>query len=155
MSRAKLFLGCCLGFIAGIGLASLLPPLIFPAYLFLLSCLVVLVLGWTNKKIRVLAVIGLFLGLGFWRFNLARPAVDAGQIAFYQGRTLVFQGLVVAEPDQRLDHVKLTIGQIQLLANGESKEIKGRALIKTNLYPSYRYGDKLKIYGQLREPGQF
>ncbi len=52
-----------------------------------------------------------------------------------------FTGRIIKEPDIRSTNTKLTI---------ETKE--GRALVTTNNYPEYHYGDILEIKGKLQAP---
>ena len=57
-------------------------------------------------------------------------------------KEIVFQGIVVKEPEIRSDKINLTV---------ENKEI-GKILITTELYPQYEYGDELEIKGELKTP---
>ena len=53
-----------------------------------------------------------------------------------------FNGVVVEEPDRRLDFAQYVL----------KNEYLGRILVKTNLYPEYFYGDVLKISGKIAIP---
>lgn len=151
MARAKIFLWLCLSFIAGITLRSWLTVSNFQAYIFFLFCLVVLIFTWQNKKVRIIALAGIFLFLGIWRFNLNLPVINENHITSFHDRSLSFTGIVKKEPDKRIDHFKLTIEEIKVNNNS----VKGKVLVKANLYPEYHYGDKLEIYCELKQPGKF
>ncbi|MFH1225916.1 MAG: ComEC/Rec2 family competence protein [bacterium] len=150
MAKAKIFLWLGLSFIAGIALRSWLNINNFPAYLAFLVCLAWLIIFWQNRKIRLVGLGGIFLFLGILRFNLNLPVIDDRHIAFYHNRPLNFVGVIKKEPDQRLNQVKLTIGDINILGQA----IEGQVLISANLYPAYQYGDRLKINCALTAPGK-
>ena len=59
---------------------------------------------------------------------------------------VILEGIIVNEPEQRINQQKFEF---------KTKEIPGKILVTTELYPQYDYGDKLKINGKLREPSQF
>lgn len=61
-------------------------------------------------------------------------------------REVNLQGIIVSEPEQRIDQQKFEF---------QTKEILGKILVTTKLYPEYHYGDKLKIAGQLKKPAVF
>jgi len=56
----------------------------------------------------------------------------------------IFSGKIIKEPDQKSNHVNLTI-----------KSEIGKILISTSSYPEYNYGDVLKISGKLQFPEIF
>ncbi len=154
MSKGRIFLWFSLSFIGGVAIRSWLLLNNLQAYLVALAGLILLIVFWQNKKVRLVGLGGIFLFLGILRFNLSLPVINDNQISFYNGRSVNFIGLVKKEPDRRIDQTKLTIGEIQLLSGGQEKALAGQVLLKVNLYPEYNYGDQLKIYCQLKEPGQ-
>lgn len=154
MSKAKVFLWLCLSFIGGVAIGSWLTVSNFYAYLIFLLSLILLIVFWLNKRIKLIGLGGIFLFLGILRFNLSLPILNDNQVAFYNGRSVNFVGLIKKEPDRRIDQTKLTIGEIKLLNGGLEKSVAGQVLLKVNLYPEYNYGNRLKIYCQLKEPGQ-
>ena len=62
------------------------------------------------------------------------------------GKIFQFEGIVVGEPDKRLDNTKL---KVRLLPYSEY------VLITTGSYQEYFYGDKLKLKGKLQTPKEF
>ena len=139
MTKSKIFLFLCLSFVFGIALSSFLiiPQLLLLGFL-ILGILLVAVL-WPYKKLVVLGFCLMFLVLGIWRHQLVEiKAPEEGSV------TLI--GSVAAEPDVRESNTKLTI---------KSKGIDGKILVTVNRYPEYRYGDQLKIIGQLQTPHIF
>ncbi|MFA5109584.1 MAG: ComEC/Rec2 family competence protein [Patescibacteria group bacterium] len=68
----------------------------------------------------------------------------AGDLAYYNGHRLTFIARVCEEADLDYKSRRLTV-----CADGQAT---GQALITTNLYPVYDYGDWLKISGELQTP---
>jgi len=75
------------------------------------------------------------------RAFLATPQV--GEVAFYNGQNLDFSGRVCEEADLNYKSRRLTVCA------------GSRALITTNLYPEYDYGDFLQISGLVQKPEEF
>ena len=62
--------------------------------------------------------------------------------------------MVAEEPDMRDRYCLLTFSASEITVNGEKKEILGIALIRMPRYPTYHYGDVLKVTGELETPLQ-
>jgi len=144
MTKSKIFLYFCLSFIIGVFLNSiyLIPQLIMLGFL-ILGILLISVL-WQHKKIVVVGFCLLFLVLGIWRHQqvlLSIPKIEEKDISFI--------AVVVAEPDIREDHAKLT------LIEAEPRVIKGKILVSASKYPVYQYGDRLKVSGKIQTPQVF
>ena len=154
-SKSKIFLYCCLSFVFGIAIASFLPLqyLQFDLWFFSISLgfLIISILFWQNKKIRLIFLLGLFLVFGLWRYSINIPKNTSDKIWFYNGQTVTLEGVVVDEPDIRQRNVKLEVKSKKV----EGKDVNGKLLITTNLYPEYNYGDKLEINCNLQTPKQF
>ena len=65
----------------------------------------------------------------------------------YDGKYETFQGIVIDEPDKRINHTKLTIKP--------SQDFAGKVLVSTPMYPKYQYGDLLEINCKLKRPEPF
>ena len=59
---------------------------------------------------------------------------------------ITFRGIIIKEPEQRINQQKFQF---------KTKEVKGKILISTELYPEYFYGDQLEVFGKLLEPAVF
>src|SRR3989344_9248213 len=135
----------CLSFIIAVGLASFfsLPwTVIYPLGL---ASVILLILARKKSRLMLIGFCLFFFALGFARFQLSLPKVDQDHLAFYNNSSevrffdrqeIVFQGVVIEEPDVRKDHIKY-------LVEGIGK--KGRVLVRTGLFPRYDYGDRLEI----------
>ncbi|MBI2626547.1 MAG: ComEC/Rec2 family competence protein [Candidatus Nealsonbacteria bacterium] len=135
MAKSRIFLYFCLAFVGGIFAASFLfiPQLfllgILIAGLFLISVL------WGYKRLVVIGFCLLFLVLGIWRYQSADS-----QIVYIEEGNIEFVGIVSKEPDIRPNSIKLVVGNV---------------LVAASRYPEYKYGDKLKIAGLLKNPPVF
>lgn len=79
----------------------------------------------------IIVILIIFIGISFW----------SQKIPEIQEREISFEGVVVNEPERRINKVKY-----------EVEGIPGKVLITSGLYPQYGYGDKLKITGKLKKP---
>lgn len=97
-------------------------------------------------KIRTWRIIILLfiLGVAGIRYFYWWPKFSAGDLAYYNNKDeLTFLGLVIREPEEKIDKIRLVV---------EGRELRGRVLVTTDLYPRYQYGDLLKITCQLQTP---
>ncbi|MGB9680684.1 MAG: hypothetical protein ACPLYC_00570, partial [Minisyncoccia bacterium] len=101
-TKSDIFCLILVAFILGIALASFIKIDNFIIYFILLISLMLLFLS-SNRKIKVVAILGLFFILGIWRYQLSIPRVDESKIQFYNGQKINFQGVVITEPDIRSD----------------------------------------------------
>lgn len=88
--------------------------------------------------INLTIIVAVFI-IGF-RPNAFKRPIATGELASYNGQNISFLGRVCEEADVDYKSRRLTV-----CANG-------RALVTTNLYPTYDYGDFIKISGQLKPP---
>ena len=107
---------------------------------------------------KTLIVAGLcllaLLGGGF-RFPSGLPPVDEHSLRFYNDSgTVEIQGMVAEEPDVRDRYCLLTFSTSEIAVDGGSKDVSGTALIQVSLYPTYHYGDVLRVTGELETPSQ-
>ncbi|OGN93921.1 MAG: hypothetical protein A2Z75_07190 [Chloroflexi bacterium RBG_13_50_10] len=62
--------------------------------------------------------------------------------------------MVAEEPDIRDRYCLLTFSATEITMNGEGKDVSGTALIRVPRYPTYHYGDVLRITGEPETPSQ-
>ncbi|MCG2690811.1 DUF4131 domain-containing protein, partial [Candidatus Parcubacteria bacterium] len=112
-SKSKIFLICCLAFIAGVAIASFSPIKIIQNDLWwfagMVGCAVLLILFRTNEKSGLTVLIGLFLFLAIWRYSIGLPIDTPDKIWHYNGQTVIVSGAVSDEPDIRQNNVKLEV----------------------------------------------
>ncbi len=73
----------------------------------------------------------------------------------YNNERVLLIGAVSKEPGAKESNTKLVIKAEQLIIGGKELPIFGEILVTTKKYPEYRYGDKLKITGNLEIPPVF
>jgi len=147
MTSSKIFFYCLFSFVLGIGLASFL----FISSFFLYSATIILLflLIFINKKAKIYFLIFLFFFAGIIYYQFREETIDENHIAFFNGEKIVFHGKVVKEIDERLDKIKITLGQIVV----DKKDLNGKVLINVPLYSDYQYGDLLEIECKVEMPG--
>ena len=140
-------------------------PNFFHLFLFVVCCLFfALALRQSGREISrpylLCCLFFVFLCLGLMRGGLAEHRVGPEQIDYYNGQKIEVEG-VITETDVRRDKAKYTV-RIKTLSrcndqfsNPKSQSIGGDVLITLNKYPQYHYGDRVKIFGELVEPGEF
>ena len=85
----------------------------------------------------------LLIALAIFDLAMGEPNFKENHISFYNNQKQTFQAVVSAEPDVRLDHQKLTV---------KPTELKGKVLVRTQLYPEYEYGDLLEVSCKIQKP---
>lgn len=147
MTASKIFLYFCLAFVGGIFLNSFIkiPQLIMLGLLIL--GLILISVFWKYKKLAVIGFSILFLVLGIWKHQQAEIQISKSKLQIYNDKneTITLIGIVSDEPDIREKSIKLTVN---------IKNISGKVLVTTWRYPEYKYGDKLKIVGNLKTPSE-
>lgn len=154
-----------IGFLAGVLLYLVVQPswsvlLVVGLFCLLSGCAAAcpyfsIVRSAVRPYIMMAVIFLLAVCLGLFRSGLAEHRVSPDQIDFYHGQKIEFEGVVV-EADVRRDKAKYTIALQKLeIQNSKFETISGNVLISLNKYPQYHYGDRLRVYGELKEPGTF
>lgn len=152
MSKSKIFLYFCTSFVAGIFLSSFLEisDLIKLGIAFVL--IILICLFWQDPEVKVIGFCGLIFLFGIWYCQ--RSQVKSSQIASYNDKNkITFQGIVVKEPDVRVNKTQLTVEVIQVIEKSEkSRQSLGKVLVILPRALQYQYGDKLELFGSLKTP---
>jgi competence protein ComEC len=149
-----LYVSCA--WVAGIFLGSKLNlPLLALAFGLIPFVLIPFLPG--NKKTLIVAALCLFALIGGGlHFPSSLPPVNEHSLRFYNDTGIIeIQGMVAEELDIRDTYGLLTFSTSEIIVNGEKKQVSGTALIRVPRYPTYHYGDVLKISGELETPPQF
>ncbi|MFA5023593.1 MAG: ComEC/Rec2 family competence protein [Patescibacteria group bacterium] len=102
---------------------------------------------WRSKARLFLFINLTFIALVFlfgFRSGAYRPKITAADLASYNNHYLTITARVCEEADMDYKSRRLTVCICG--------KISGQALITTNLYPEYDYGDFIKISGDLEAP---
>ena len=125
---------------------------LYPAVAFFIISLIFLFIARKSKKIIFLFLA--FLFLAGWRYALLYPQDLRGRIENYYGQDFKILGQVISEPDTSNDKQKIKLKIFYGWAeNNKYFKLQGQVLIITNKYPSYYYGDLLRIEGECSNPG--
>lgn len=119
-----------------------------------------------NPRLALAAFLALFFLAGILRFNtvdskthnLQKFAEAQENVVDPQNRhpiKVTIYGYVTDEPQVSGDKQRLVVYAKQLRAGQYLIDLQDKVLITTGLYPQYRYGEQLKIYGQTRRPENF
>ena len=149
-----LYVSCA--WVAGIFLGSKTSLPFLALSVGLIPFLLIPFLPGSKKTLIVAGLCLLAIFGGSLRFPSITPSVDEDSLSFYNDIGVVqLQGMVAEEPEVRDGHRLLRFSVNEIIADGEVREVRGNALIRTIRYPSYRYGDVLLVTGQLETPSQF
>ena len=171
MGRSFYIITALIGFLAGVALYLVWQPsaiFIFQFSFFNLFFLFVHFLRREISRLYVLFFLFLFfVFLGLGRAAVSEHHVTSGQVDFYNGQKVELIGMIT-ETDVRRDKAKYTINAEALIANDQCPisndqlkivncklKIGGNVLISVNKYPQFNYGDKVKVYGELKAPEEF
>ncbi len=162
-TKSKIFLISICFFILGIFIASVLPIEIAGKSVFwfigmvLFGVLCFLLFNFQNKNFLMvlIALWAIFLFFGIWRYSISIPRQEQNKIWNYNNKVITFVGTVNKEPDIRATNQKLEIESEKIFFNDGEKDVSGKALVTTNLYPRINYGDRLKIKCQLQQAEEF
>ena len=158
MKKSKLFLICCITFVIGITIASFISVKYIQNdllwFVLVISLIVVLILFWKKSKMRLIALIGLFLFLAIWRYSIDLPQNTSDKIWHYNNQIITAIGVINNEPDIRAQNQKLEFNAQEIILENKIP-VTGKVLITAKLYPTYNYGDEVKIICELQAPKMF
>lgn len=157
MRRSQVLFTVCLCFVFGVGLGSFIELHLW--WLWLILLWLSFLLSFIKKFFFILTCFLLAGFLGFGRFHLSDQKFTADDLAFYNGQKIEFEGVVI-DVDERLDQIKLTVDAKKVFSptkvNGEEvknfKNVKGKVLIKSLLFPKYDYGDYVLVNCKIQTP---
>jgi len=106
-----------------------------------------------NRKVMIGFCL-ILLVLGIWRYQVSELGIKNNELRIFNDseEEITLEGIVVKEPDVRINSQKLTIKPIEI--SGQ-KGKWGKVLVTASKYPKYKYGDKLMVKGKMETPGVF
>ncbi len=132
--------------------------IIFPLFLVALAGLLSFLSnkgGYKTKKslFVFLVVFGFFLGV--LRFDMAEQNSSAHVLQSFVGETVVMEGVVIEEPDERENSIRFIVALDKIFLEEESFDIETKSIVTAPLYPKWNYGDKIVLEGVLKKPENF
>ncbi|MGQ9904450.1 MAG: ComEC/Rec2 family competence protein [Anaerolineae bacterium] len=91
------------------------------------------------------------LAAGSLRYTLSLPD-PANSIAAYNGQFVALEGVVVEEPDVRLNDTRLRVETRRLVGKSFDVETRGLVLVKAARATPWRYGDVIRAFGTIDAP---
>jgi competence protein ComEC len=162
LSKSKIFLLCLVCFIFSIALFSFLPTsftkndfLWFTCFIFFSVLAIFLFKFNKNKYFKILALLGLFLFLGFWRYSFSILENNPSDISYYNNKKVIFSGIVMSEPDVREKNVKYEVKVKKIKFENRIFNVSGKVLVTQKLFPKYEYGQSLVLLCELEKPEEF
>ncbi len=155
--RAQWFLILVAGFTSGVALRSFI-NLGSAFTIFLIFAGAILFLYFVIKRDRKVFLVSLTLfsiGLGMLRFDLSDAHRGDPILDNNIESAVSVHGMISDEPDLRSDHTNLTVDITEIDTAKEKHLVKTRALIITDRYPSWQYGDEVSLSGKLSVPKNF
>jgi len=94
-------------------------------------------------------IVSLFIfsaGVGVLRFDVADLNKGNAVLDEEVGQEIILDGVIVDEPDEREDNTRFVIN---------IEEFDSKAIVITDIYPRFSYGDQIQLRGELRKPENF
>ena len=151
-------------FVLGVFLGSWIEPSSLP-FLITGGVLVLPLVFFRNRRVVLFLVMAVFLMLGLGRGAASAPDPKEASLSQYHEREEVrLQGLIVGYPEPReaLSQFRFRVSAVD--SDGGSEKVSGTVLVRARPSPElvelreppyFRYGDTLRLAGQLQEPPSF
>ena len=138
-----------IGFVVGVFIESFLGfgfafgglMIIFAGALFLISGIGV---EFKGQSALVLLLLAASIGV----FRMAFTAPNDFPLDGRLGEKMTVEGVIYEEPDTRENSVNLKV-------KFKSEDLKSNILVRTGLFPTFSYGDLVKVSGTLNKPKKF
>ncbi len=128
-----------------------LPPVLFSLGI-VPFCLLPLLAKYKRHLLLTGFCLFVLLG-GNLRFQTNLHQIDEHHLQFYNDKgTIEISGMVYTEPERSGNSCTFQITATELRANGETRQVSGKALIFSSRYSEYHYGDILRITGEPKTP---
>ena len=151
----RLFYTITLGFILGIAIESFFSVPASMLTVFVFVSVILLFVSFLFKSLREIFVVSSLLSVsvffGILRFQFYEHNHYFKNLDSYLDERIEIFGTIVDEPDRRESNQKILIKTKEVA--GESLE--SNILVTTDLYPVFKYGDRVSVSGVLRSPTNF
>ena len=145
------------GWLIGIWLASAFK---LPIELLLFSGLLALIgvfLWRDTRRARLIWLSVLFVAIGGMRYLISLPQFDNTSLSTYNGvGEVTVEGVINAEPDVRDTYINLRVNADRItLPDRNTYSINGLLLTRPSRPNEFRYGDRVRVTGDLIAPPEF
>lgn len=97
----------------------------------------------------------IFFALGALRYEISDSNSLSKLLENSIGKEVTLVAIISDEPKRNESGTTLAVDLKNLISDGSSTPVYGKALINTGLYPEFQYGDKVSVYGKLEKPKNF
>ncbi|HZY44013.1 MAG TPA: ComEC/Rec2 family competence protein [Anaerolineae bacterium] len=146
-----------IGWLTGIWIASMVALPVEAILIAALVPIIGMVLWWHETRWRMIWLATLFSIFGAIRYQLAIPHFDQNSLTTYNNIDQVtLEGVIDTEPDVRDTYLNLRVNADQLtLPDGTTRSINGLVLVRPSRPAEYKYGDRIRVTGDLIAPPEF
>jgi competence protein ComEC len=144
VTKSKVFFILSLCFLLGVFLASFFSIEKCLILILAATAVVIFVINHKNRKAVVSSAAVLFFALGIWWTNISLNNAK-NNLADQKMGSVEFIGIVIKEPEIDEKYQKVIV----------EDEEKNKILINSDVYPSYSYGDQLRVKCALQEPKKY
>ncbi len=95
------------------------------------------------------------LALGMLRYDLSELHKSNPVLERHLGERVILVGTVADEPDERESSLRLNVALDSLMKGDVPVSVAAKALVVADLYPKFKYGDRLAVSGLLLKPKNF
>ena len=157
MTKSKILFYFCLSFILGILFNFTFSISQIYLLVFIILGISLISIFWKYKKIVLFGFCILFFIFGIYRYQMIFLNLEDNKLKNYFGKNVTLIGIVNGEPSirEKTAKLKIKIDTLSKASERDFSEIRGSILITNWKYPQYKYGDKLKITGKLKEVKNF
>lgn len=153
MTKSRVFLYLCLSFILGVFISSFFTVNFVAVGGILILALVLISIWWKYKKAIATGFFLLFFIFGILRHQQAATRNNKSQqdkISFYNEEIIEFEGVIGEYPQESLEKTQIIV-RVNTVNGIKSS---GNILVFIAKYPERKYGDRLNIECEIKEPGE-
>lgn len=169
MPKSKIFFYFCSFFIGGIVFASFFNLRFLFSPIFILSIILIVFFIFLffnffllNQKYQYknfliyLFCFLIFLGSIFYYYQRFDSEFDKNTIRFLNdGKKITILGKILSDPKRDIKKTNFILKAKEVKLDSKVLKVDGKILVKTHLYPIFKYGDEIEIYGKLKTPENF
>jgi len=152
MSASRILFVVCISFVIGIGFGSFFQSSPVSPWTGWAAVVIGSALIMIFRKHKKLAFVGIFLiasFTGILRYDMVETKANENELAQYndQEETISFIARITEDPDERIKNTQITVRPDEVA--------DGKILITLDSFSDYRYGDTIRLTGQLQAPVVF
>ncbi len=107
------------------------------------------------NEIFLIAIFLLFFSLGIFRYEINDSKPLDVNLENSVGEKVTISGIVSDEPKNKEKQAILVVDFNKIVISSTTIAVYGKAIVSTDLYPEFKYGDLININGKLEKPENF